>query len=146
MESAEEMETASIGLGNPLNLEIERLSNVPGKYFRRKKWRCRNGLGFVKFIYEGQVAVSRICGRDFFICGKDGNLPHLNNDQVDVTMEVRRLKKPGIWPQLESVGVDADNEDLVATEFVSPAAWTGTLNFFSDLIFRKKLQIFMISF
>ena len=128
MDSSEETQKDSesnIALGNPLNLEIERLSNVPGKYFRRKRWRCRNGLGFVKFIYEGQVAVSRICGRDFFICGNAGSLPHLvNNEEVDVTMEVRRLKKHGHWPQLEAINID-QNEELVGTEFVSPAAWTG---------------------
>lgn len=111
--------------GNPLDLDIEKLSNVPGKYFKRKKWRCRNGLGFVKFIYEGQVAVSRICGRDFFINSQPGSLPHLvSNEEIDITMEVRRLKKPGLWPQLEHV--NADNvDDLISTEFVSPAAWTG---------------------
>ena len=69
--------------GNPLNLEIEKLSNVPGKYFKRKRWRCRNGLGFVKFIYEGQVAVTRICGRDFFINGQPGSLPYLvSNEEI----------------------------------------------------------------
>ena len=116
MESAEEMEMANIGLGNPLNLEIEKLSNVPGKYFRRKKWRCRNGLGFVKFIYEGQVAVSRICGRDFFICGKAGNLPHLVfNEEVDVTMEVRRLKKPGIWQTLYNYWIVGETSWLIQT-------------------------------
>lgn len=112
--------------GNPLNLDVEKLSNVPGKYFKRKKWRCRNGLGFVKFIYEGQVAVSRICGRDFFINGQPGSLPHLvPNEEIDITMEVRRLKKPGIWPQLDQISFDSSVEELVTSEFVSPAAWTG---------------------
>ena len=69
--------------GNPLNLDVEKLSNVPGKYFKRKRWRCRNGLGFVKFIYEGQVAVTRICGRDFFINGQPGSLPYLvSNEEI----------------------------------------------------------------
>ena len=120
--------TVAPGIGNVIHdFEVEKLSNVPGKFFRRKKWRCRNGLGFVKFIYEGQVAVSRICGRDFFICAKAGSLPHLVfNEEVDVTMEVRRLKRPGFWPQLETVGIDADSDELLSgTEFVSPAAWTG---------------------
>jgi hypothetical protein len=53
--------------GNPLNLEIESLSNVPGKYVRRKRWRSRNGLAFIKFMYEGQVGIARVTGRDFFI-------------------------------------------------------------------------------
>ena len=111
--------------GNPQNLDIEKLTNVPGKYFKRKRWRCRNGLGFVRFIYEGQVAVSRICGRDFFINGQPGSLPHLvANEEIDITMEVRRLKKPGLWPQFDRVNVD-NLDDLITTEFVSPAAWTG---------------------
>jgi len=111
--------------GNPLNLDIEKLSNVPGKYFKRKRWRCRNGLGFVKFIYEGQVAVTRICGRDFFINGQPGSLPYLvSNEEIDITMEVRRLKKPGSWPGLNPISVD-NVDDLIATEFVAPAAWTG---------------------
>ena len=106
--------------------EIEKISNVPGKYFKRKKWRCRNGLGFVKFIYEGQVAISRICGRDFFINGSPGSLPHLvPNEEIDITMEVRRPKKPGTWPGLDPINVESIN-DLITTEFVSPAAWTGT--------------------
>ena len=119
--------TVAMGRGEVMHdHEVEKLSNVPGKFFRRKKWRCRNGLGFVKFIYEGQVTVSRICGRDFFICGKAGSLPHLVfNEEVDVTMEVRRLKRPGFWPQLETVGIDDTEELLSGTEFVSPAAWTG---------------------
>lgn len=112
--------------GNPQNLDIENLSNVPGKYFKRKRWRCRNGLGFVRFIYEGQVAVTRICGRDFFINGQPGSLPHIvANEEIDITMEVRRLKKPGLWPQLDKINID-NVDDLITTEFVSPAAWTGT--------------------
>ena len=120
------MNTADIIMEQEVDCEVEKLSNVPGKFFRRKKWRSRNGLGFVKFIYEGQVAVCRISGRDFFICGKAGSLPHLVfNEEVDVTMEVRRVKKTGFWPQLEAVSVDG-SEELLSTEFVSPAAWTGT--------------------
>ena len=103
--------------GNPLNLDIEKLSNVPGKYFKRKRWRCRNGLGFVKFIYEGQVAVTRICGRDFFINGQPGSLPYLvSNEEIDITMEVRRLKKPGSWPGLNPISVD-NVDDLIATGY-----------------------------
>ena len=50
-----------------INLEIEKISNVAGKLYRRKRWKARNGLGFVRFMYESQVAYARVCGRDFFI-------------------------------------------------------------------------------
>ena len=35
------------------------------------------------------------------------------------------MKKPGSWPQLNLVNVD-NVDELIATEFVAPAAWTGT--------------------
>ena len=44
--------------------------------------------------------------------------------EINVTMEVSRLKKPGIWPKLEPVNL-GDPEEMIATEFVCPAAWTG---------------------
>ena len=49
---------------------------------------------------------------------------HVMNSLIDITMEVRRLKKPGSWPGLNPISVD-NVDDLIATEFVAPAAWTG---------------------
>ena len=56
-QSALELQTH---FGNPFNLEIEKLSNVPGKLYRRKRWKARNGMGFVRFMYEGQIAYARV--------------------------------------------------------------------------------------
>ena len=47
------------------------------------------------------------------------------NEEIDITMEVRRLKKVSSWPQLNPVSHE-NVDELIATEFVAPAAWTGT--------------------
>ena len=39
-------------------------------------------------------------------------------------MELRRIKKPSYWPQLDPVN-SSDPETLIGTEFVAIAAWTG---------------------
>ena len=39
-------------------------------------------------------------------------------------MELHRMKKPGFWPQLDSVN-SLDPDTLIYTEFVAPVAWIG---------------------
>ena len=51
---------------------------IGGFYFR-------NGMGFVRFMYEGQIAYARVCGRDFLMKSSDdwltGSLPPLQSNQ-----------------------------------------------------------------
>ena len=57
--------------------------------------------------------------------GHPGSLPPLqSNQEIDITMELRRIKKPSYWPQLDPVN-SSDPETLIGTEFVAIAAWTG---------------------
>lgn len=42
-------------------------------------------MGFVRFMYEGQIAYARVCGRDFLMKSSDdwltGSLPPLQSNQ-----------------------------------------------------------------
>ena len=58
--------------------------NIPD-YYEIGGFYFRNGMGFVRFMYEGQIAYARVCGRDFLMKSSDdwltGSLPPLQSNQ-----------------------------------------------------------------